>query len=104
MSMFPHTAHPQIVASERNPFEEFDAALAMASNELPPGYWQVDDVDHAKYKPAFQSLEPYDGIVSGAKVKPVLMETRLPNHSLADIWRLSDYDSDGAMDLHQFSI
>jgi EH domain-containing protein 3/EH domain-containing protein 1 len=32
------------------------------------------------------------------------METGLNTGVLADIWRLSDYDNDGAMDLYQFAL
>lgn len=104
MSMFPHTTQPELAPSERNPFEVFDPDTAMANNELPPSYWHVDAIDPSKYKLVFEELRPYDGLLSGSKVKPVLMETGLGNAVLADIWRLSDYDSDGAMDLYQFAL
>ncbi|KAI8576700.1 hypothetical protein K450DRAFT_255725 [Umbelopsis ramanniana AG] len=104
MSMFPHTAQPELAPSERNPFQEFDAESAMANNELPPSYWHADAVDASKYKSVFQGLEPNNGIVSGSKIKPVLMNTGLDTSVLADIWRLSDYDNDGAMDMYQFAL
>ncbi|KAJ2964784.1 hypothetical protein NQZ79_g327 [Umbelopsis isabellina] len=104
MAMFPNSAQPQLASSELNPFIEFDPEAAMANNELPPEYWHVDTVDHAKYKPVFESLQPSDGVLVGSKIKPYLLESGLPNNVLADIWRLSDYDNDGTMDIHQFSI
>lgn len=104
MCMFPHTAQPELAPSERNPFTEFDPEDAMANSELPPSYWHADAVDPAKYKPVFEKLAPNDGLVSGSKIKPVLMDTGLNTGVLADIWRLSDYDSDGAMDLYQFAL
>jgi hypothetical protein len=104
MAMFPTSVQPQLASSELNPFIEFDPEAAMANNELPPEYWHVDTVDHEKYRPMFESLEPADGVLVGSKIKPCLLETGLPNNVLADIWRLSDYDNDGTMDIHQFSI
>jgi hypothetical protein len=104
MSMFPHSGQPELAPTERNPFQEFDPETAMANNELPPSYWHADAVDAGKYKAVFQKLEPYDGLAGGSKIKPILMDTGLDTSVLADIWRLSDYDNDGAMDLYQFSL
>lgn len=98
--MFP-TVNPELDESQRNPFEEFTQP---AEGELPPSYWHFSSIDKPSYIPIFQSLHPREGKVSGAAVKPVLMDSGLPNDQLAQIWRLSDFDGDGYMDVDEFSV
>ncbi|KAK7814481.1 hypothetical protein U0070_008849, partial [Myodes glareolus] len=43
--------------------------------ELP---WAVKSEDKAKYDVIFDSLSPVDGFLSGDKVKPVLLNSKLP--------------------------
>ncbi|KAI8371339.1 P-loop containing nucleoside triphosphate hydrolase protein [Radiomyces spectabilis] len=99
MSMFP-MMNPELEEAQKNPFEAFSAQ----PGEVPPSYWHFSSVDKASYAPMFQSLNPREGKVSGAQVKPILMESGLPNESLAQIWRLADFDADGYMDLDEFCI
>ncbi|KAG1472114.1 hypothetical protein G6F56_001731 [Rhizopus delemar] len=75
MSQFP-TMNPELGRSERNPFGE----------SLLPG------------------LGLRHGKVSGAAIKPLLMQSGLPTDQLAQIWRLSDFDKDGYMDTDEFCI
>ncbi|KAI7898594.1 P-loop containing nucleoside triphosphate hydrolase protein [Cokeromyces recurvatus] len=100
MSQFP-TINPELTQSERNPFQ---AEMIPGTGEFPPSYWDFDSIDKNVYLPRFQSLGPRHGKVAGADVKPVLMESRLPNDQLAHIWRLADFDNDGYMDIDEFSI
>ncbi|KAF7725112.1 hypothetical protein EC973_000438 [Apophysomyces ossiformis] len=102
MSMFP-MVNPELDAAQRNPFEEFGGP-APAPGELPPSYWNFSSVDKSSYLSRFQSLGPREGKISGGNVKPVLMESGLPNDILAQIWRLADFDNDGYMDIDEFSI
>ncbi|KAI8138454.1 P-loop containing nucleoside triphosphate hydrolase protein [Fennellomyces sp. T-0311] len=97
MSRFP-MVNPELDASQRNPFEEF------GEGDVPPSYWDFAAVDKASYIPMFQGLHPREGKLSGASVKPVLMDSGLPNDVLAQIWRLADFDGDGYLNIDEFCI
>ncbi|KAG2194106.1 hypothetical protein INT47_003049 [Mucor saturninus] len=101
MSQFP-TMNPELNQSERNPFAE--AGGIPGPGEIPPSYWNFDSIDKNSYLPSFQRLGPREGKVSGADVKPILMESGLPTEQLAQIWRLADFDNDGYMDIDEFCI
>lgn len=101
MSSFP-TSNPELEQSKRNPFDDF--SQPPAPGELPPSYWHFSSVDRSSYTAMFHELHPREGKVSGAAIKPVLMESGLPNDTLAQIWRLADLDGDGYMDIDEFSI
>uniref|UniRef100_A0A8C2IWC3 Epidermal growth factor receptor pathway substrate 15 like 1 n=1 Tax=Cyprinus carpio TaxID=7962 RepID=A0A8C2IWC3_CYPCA len=60
--------------------------------------------DKAKYDGIFESLSPIGGLLSGDKVKPVLMNSNLPLDVLGKIWDLSDIDKDGHLDKEEFSV
>ncbi|XP_045147694.1 epidermal growth factor receptor substrate 15 [Echinops telfairi] len=49
--------------------------ISAASAELP---WAVKSEDKAKYDAIFDSLSPVNGFLSGDKVKPVLLNSKLP--------------------------
>lgn len=91
-------------------------AFAVAEEEANP--WGNDDDDAAvvgkvsgwalseyipQYKPQFDAIAK-NGLVSGGAAKKVLGSSGLPTASLRDIWNLSDVDSDGNLDLHEFVI
>lgn len=104
MARFP-TGNPELEKNELNPFDmPSDRADVVQDGQLPPTFWEYSYIDKSAYVPLFQSLHPRDGQVSGAACKPVLTNSGLPNNILADIWRLSDYDSDGYLDADQFMI
>ncbi|CAO3699323.1 unnamed protein product [Rhizopus stolonifer] len=98
MSQFP-TVNPELTQKERNPFQE-----SAMPNDISSSFWHFDSIDKGAHLPTFQQLGPRDGKVSGSDVKPILMQCGLPNDQLAQIWRLSDFDNDGYMDLDEFSI
>ncbi|GAN06268.1 past-1 [Mucor ambiguus] len=104
MSQFP-TGNPELEKSQLNPFDMAQGNPEVVHNgQLPPSFWEYNNLDKSTYMPAFQSLHPRDGMVSGANVKPILVETGLPNDLLADIWRLADWDNDGYLDADQFGV
>ncbi|KAI8365255.1 P-loop containing nucleoside triphosphate hydrolase protein [Radiomyces spectabilis] len=104
MSRFP-AGNPELEENQRNPFDmDSGEQEALAPGEMPASFWQFSSVDKASYAPIFQSLHPRDGKISGANVKPVFVESGLPNDTLALIWRLADWDQDGYMDLDEFSV
>ncbi|CAO0789577.1 unnamed protein product [Mucor circinelloides] len=104
MSQFP-TGNPELEKSQLNPFDMSQGNPEVVHNgQLPPSFWEYSNLDKSSYMPAFQSLHPRDGMVSGVNVKPILVETGLPNDVLADIWRLADWDNDGYLDADQFGV
>uniref|UniRef100_A0A8D1S7R2 Epidermal growth factor receptor pathway substrate 15 n=2 Tax=Sus scrofa TaxID=9823 RepID=A0A8D1S7R2_PIG len=69
--------------------------------ELP---WAVKSEDKAKYDAIFDSLSPVNGFLSGDKVKPVLLNSKLPVDILGRVWELSDIDHDGMLDRDEFAV
>ncbi|KAI8143617.1 P-loop containing nucleoside triphosphate hydrolase protein [Fennellomyces sp. T-0311] len=103
MSRFP-MGNPELAENERNPFEDMSGPEPTEYGYLPANFWNYSSVDKSSYTPTFHQLHPRDGVVSGANVKPILMESGLPNDQLAQIWRLADWDGDGYMTQDQFAI
>ncbi|KAI7907625.1 P-loop containing nucleoside triphosphate hydrolase protein [Cokeromyces recurvatus] len=104
MSRFP-MGNPELEKSQLNPFDLPETSFKEVVNgQLPPAFWEYSNLDKNSYMPTFQSLHPCDGLVSGAAVKPVLMQSGLSNDTLAQIWRLADWDNDGYMNADQFGV
>ncbi|NWH74175.1 EPS15 factor, partial [Piaya cayana] len=72
-----------------------------ASSDVP---WTVKLEDKAKYDAIFDSLNPVNGLLSGEKVKPVLLNSKLPVDVLGRVWELSDIDRDGMLDRDEFAV
>ncbi|XP_058664220.1 epidermal growth factor receptor substrate 15 isoform X2 [Ammospiza caudacuta] len=72
-----------------------------ASSDLP---WAVKLEDKVKYDSIFDSLNPVNGLLSGDKVKPVLLNSKLPVDILGRVWELSDIDRDGMLDRDEFAV
>ncbi|KAI4878631.1 hypothetical protein NFI96_033604, partial [Prochilodus magdalenae] len=66
--------------------------------------WTIKFDDKAKYDGIFESLSPVNGLLSGDKVKPVLINSNLPLDVLGRIWDLSDIDRDGHLDKEEFAV
>ncbi|XP_061456598.1 epidermal growth factor receptor substrate 15-like 1 isoform X2 [Rhineura floridana] len=98
-----------------------DVALANLSLTLPPpkfhdstsplmvsssseAHWAVRVEEKAKFDGIFESLLPVNGLLSGDKVKPVLMNSKLPLDILGKVWDLSDIDKDGHLDRDEFAV
>nr|XP_029712475.1 uncharacterized protein LOC109416361 [Aedes albopictus] len=60
--------------------------------------------DRERTDPIFESLRPIDGKISGAAAKSELIKSKLPNNVLSKIWKLSDYDQDGFLDIEEFAL
>ncbi|TSP09081.1 Epidermal growth factor receptor substrate 15-like 1 [Bagarius yarrelli] len=60
--------------------------------------------EKVKYDSIFESLLPISGLLSGDKVKPVLINSNLPLDVLGKIWDLSDIDKDGQLDKEEFAV
>lgn len=88
--------------ADANPFsKEFgEGAMAGADDD---GQWIVDE-RKPEYDEIFQTCSPRDGKVSGSNAKKQLLTSKLPNTALAKIWRLADYDKDGALTDEEFAL
>ncbi|XP_060272224.1 epidermal growth factor receptor substrate 15-like 1 isoform X24 [Ovis aries] len=67
-------------------------------------HWAVRVEEKAKFDGIFESLLPVNGLLSGDKVKPVLMNSKLPLDVLGRVWDLSDIDKDGHLDRDEFAV
>ncbi|XP_041646782.1 epidermal growth factor receptor substrate 15 [Cheilinus undulatus] len=66
--------------------------------------WVVKPEEKMKFDSIFESLGPVGGILTGDKVKPVLLNSKLPVDILGRVWELSDLDRDGMLDKDEFSV
>uniref|UniRef100_A0A8C4EP03 Epidermal growth factor receptor pathway substrate 15 like 1 n=1 Tax=Dicentrarchus labrax TaxID=13489 RepID=A0A8C4EP03_DICLA len=60
--------------------------------------------EKGKFEGIFESLSPVNGLLSGDKVRPVLINSKLPLDVLGKIWDLSDVDKDGQLDRDEFTV
>uniref|UniRef100_A0A8C7I6D6 Epidermal growth factor receptor pathway substrate 15 n=1 Tax=Oncorhynchus kisutch TaxID=8019 RepID=A0A8C7I6D6_ONCKI len=66
--------------------------------------WVVKTEEKLKFDAIFESLSPVGGMLSGEKVKPVLLNSKLPVDVLGRVWELSDLDRDGMLDRDEFAV
>ncbi|XP_049819968.1 intersectin-1 isoform X3 [Aethina tumida] len=66
--------------------------------------WLILARERARYEEQFKSLKPTNGIVTGEQAKGFFLQSQLPPLVLGQIWNLADTDSDGKMDINEFSI
>ncbi|XP_062280974.1 epidermal growth factor receptor substrate 15 isoform X3 [Scomber scombrus] len=71
------------------------------ANDMP---WVVKPEEKMKFDSIFESLGPGGGMLTGDKVKPVLLNSKLPVDILGRVWELSDLDRDGMLDKDEFSV
>lgn len=57
-----------------------------------------------KYEVQFKKICPTGDLISGPQARELMLQSGLPHKILAHIWSLSDVDSDGQMDINEFSI
>ncbi|XP_042318738.1 epidermal growth factor receptor substrate 15 isoform X2 [Sceloporus undulatus] len=82
-----------------------DSTSPLLSGGVPADIpWAVKVEDKAKYDAIFDSLIPVNGLLSGDKVKPVLLNSKLPVDVLGRVWELSDIDHDGMLDRDEFAV
>lgn len=71
------------------------------------GSGEVDwicDRDRKNTDRVFETLNPIDGKISGAAAKSEMIKSKLPNSVLSKIWKLSDVDCDGFLDVEEFAL
>ncbi|XP_056628555.1 epidermal growth factor receptor substrate 15 isoform X3 [Triplophysa dalaica] len=66
--------------------------------------WIVKPEEKLKFDVIFDSLSPVGGMLTGDKVKPVLLNSKLPVDVLGRVWELSDIDRDGMLDKDEFAV
>ncbi|XP_077778085.1 epidermal growth factor receptor substrate 15-like 1 isoform X6 [Podarcis muralis] len=83
-------------------FPDSTSPLLISSSS--DAHWAVRMEEKAKFDGIFESLLPVNGLLSGDKVKPVLMNSKLPLDILGRVWDLSDIDKDGHLDRDEFAV
>uniref|UniRef100_A0A7N5J8U3 Epidermal growth factor receptor pathway substrate 15 n=1 Tax=Ailuropoda melanoleuca TaxID=9646 RepID=A0A7N5J8U3_AILME len=85
-------------------FHDTSSPLLISGTSVTELPWAVKSEDKAKYDAIFDSLSPVNGFLSGDKVKPVLLNSKLPVDILGRVWELSDIDHDGMLDRDEFAV
>uniref|UniRef100_A0A4W5N4J4 Intersectin-1 n=1 Tax=Hucho hucho TaxID=62062 RepID=A0A4W5N4J4_9TELE len=76
---------------------------ALLSTALPPTDWAVPSSSRLKYRQLFNSHDKMmSGHLTGPQARTILMQSSLPQTSLATIWNLSDIDQDGKLTAEEF--
>uniref|UniRef100_A0A6Q2YK79 Intersectin 1 (SH3 domain protein) n=1 Tax=Esox lucius TaxID=8010 RepID=A0A6Q2YK79_ESOLU len=69
----------------------------------PPPDWAVPNSSRLKYRQLFNSHDKMmSGHLTGPQARTILMQSSLPQTSLASIWNLSDIDQDGKLTAEEF--
>ncbi|XP_076159733.1 intersectin-1 isoform X1 [Alosa pseudoharengus] len=67
--------------------------------------WVISVDERVKHDQQFHSLAPTPaGFITGDQARNFFLQSGLPPPILAQIWALADMNSDGKMDMHEFSI
>lgn len=64
--------------------------------------WTLKPSERKKYEEMFISMGPMNNKLPGQKVKPVMLNSKLPLDVLGKIWDLSDTDQDGFLSKEEF--
>lgn len=79
------------------------AVVTPLSMNLPNPVTQIPSTSRARYTQMFQSNDPgMTGFITGQQAKTLLVQSNLPQATLAQIWNLADYDKDGKLSLDEF--
>ncbi|TKS79494.1 Epidermal growth factor receptor substrate 15-like 1 [Collichthys lucidus] len=85
-------------------FKDTNSPLLSASTAGPDAQWAIRPDEKGKFEGIFESLSPVNGLLSGDKVRPILINSKLPLDVLGKIWDLSDVDKDGSLDKEEFTV
>ncbi|GJQ83722.1 putative Eps15 homology domain protein [Trypoxylus dichotomus] len=78
-------------------------SLEKASSDASQADWAVPHHTKLKYTQMFNTTDrTRTGFLSGAQARNVMMQTKLPQATLAQIWALSDMDADGRLGCEEF--
>lgn len=81
-----------------------DLSSNITSLISPDDAWYIKASSRINFDKVFDSLSPINNKISGARVKPFLINSGLPVDVLGKIWELSDLDQDGQLDRDEFLI
>ncbi|XP_059200441.1 epidermal growth factor receptor substrate 15-like 1 [Centropristis striata] len=85
-------------------FKDTSSPLLSGSITGVDSQWAIRPDEKGKFEGIFESLVPVNGLLSGDKVRPVLINSKLPLDALGKIWDLSDVDKDGFLDKEEFTV
>nr|XP_046264789.1 epidermal growth factor receptor substrate 15-like 1 isoform X2 [Scatophagus argus] len=85
-------------------FRDTNSPLLSVSKTGSDSHWAIRPDEKGKFEGIFSSLSPVNGLLSGDKVKPILINSKLPLDILGKIWDLSDVDKDGHLDKDEFTV
>ncbi|XP_017266428.1 epidermal growth factor receptor substrate 15-like 1 isoform X1 [Kryptolebias marmoratus] len=85
-------------------FRDTDSPSLSVSAPASDSQWAIRPDEKGKFEGIFESLSPVKGLLSGDKVRPVLINSKLPLDVLGKIWDLSDLDKDGHLDKEEFTV
>lgn len=88
---------------ETSPFGIGQSEGINAGNNEGEGVWIIDKT-RKEADEIFPTLNPNNGKITGSSAKSELIKSKLPNSVLAKVWRLSDYDKDGFLDLDEWAL
>ncbi|TMS09722.1 Epidermal growth factor receptor substrate 15-like 1 [Larimichthys crocea] len=84
--------------------KDTNSPLLSASTAGPDAQWAIRPDEKGKFEGIFESLAPVNGLLFGDKVRPILINSKLPLDVLGKIWDLSDVDKDGSLDKEEFTV
>ncbi|XP_045456097.1 intersectin-1 [Melitaea cinxia] len=105
----PVTSTP-ITAVKNESFSK-PGSLATSPTEVPMGVvspppaaeWSIPQPQKLKYTQLFNVTDrAKTGSVSGSQARSIMLQSRLPQNTLAQIWALADLDSDGKLGCEEF--
>ncbi|KAM3603980.1 uncharacterized protein V6R79_004798 [Siganus canaliculatus] len=85
-------------------FRDTSSPLLSVSKTGNDSHWGIRLDEKGKFEGIFESLSPMKGLLSGEKVRPILINSKLPLDVLGKIWDLSDVDKDGFLDKEEFTV
>ncbi|KAM6920990.1 epidermal growth factor receptor substrate 15-like 1 [Xenentodon cancila] len=85
-------------------FKDTSSPSLSSTTSSGESHWAVRPEERNKFDGIFESLAPVNGLLSGEKVKPVLINSKLPLDVLGKVWDLSDIDKDGHLDRDEFAV
>uniref|UniRef100_A0A672JSZ1 Epidermal growth factor receptor substrate 15-like 1 n=1 Tax=Salarias fasciatus TaxID=181472 RepID=A0A672JSZ1_SALFA len=85
-------------------FRDTSSPLLTVSAPASDSQWAIRPDEKGKFEGIFESLSPVNGLLPGEKVRPVLINSKLPLDVLGKIWDLSDVDKDGYLDKEEFIV
>ncbi|CAH0730867.1 unnamed protein product, partial [Brenthis ino] len=109
MPVQPVTSTP-ITAVKSDSFSK-PGSLVTSPTDVPMGVvspppcveWGIPQPQKLKYTQLFNATDrAKTGSVSGAQARSIMLQSRLPQQTLAQIWALADLDSDGKLGCEEF--